>query len=151
MKQKIHSFSKGFIILLIAGLSQGFSTKPGGDFYRIFLNDKLVVEQFLTEPKSVPPLSLNTANGNDQLFIHFSHCGVAGKGRTITLTDEKGKPVKVWKFADTKSTVMQLPVKEIATASGKMATGTIYYASKEKPSSQLLTKLELKKEVVAKL
>ena len=136
---------------MTAGLSQGFSVKPGGDFYRIFLNDKLVVEQFLTEPKGVPPLLLSASKGNDQLFIHFSHCGVSGKDRTISLTDEKGKTVKVWKFANSKSTVMQLPVKEIVTASGKMVTGTIYYSSREKPSSQLLTRLDLKKPVVAKL
>ncbi|HVF80291.1 MAG TPA: hypothetical protein VM884_00070 [Flavisolibacter sp.] len=151
MKQRIHFISKGLILIMTAVFFQGFSAKPGGDFYRIFLNDKMVVEQFLTQPQGSSAISLNTSNGNDHLFIHFSHCGVAGKERTITLKDEKGKPVKVWRFADSKSTVMQLPVKEIATASGKMISGTIYYASKEKPSSQLLTRLDLKKPVVAKL
>lgn len=151
MKQKIHFISKGFILIMIAVFFQGFSKNRGGDYYRIFLNEKLVVEQFLTQPKGFAPLSLSTANGNDQLFIHYSHCGVAGKDRTITLADEKGKPVKMWRFADSKSTAMQLPVKEILNASGKMGTGSIYYASKEKPSSQLLTKLDLKKPVVAKL
>jgi hypothetical protein len=151
MKQKIERFSKLAMLIIIAALFQGFSKKPGGDFYRIFLNDKLMVEQFLTEPKGSPQLSLGTATTNDQLFIHFSHCGIAGKDRTITLTDEKGKQIKVWRFTNSKSTVMQLAVKEIMNASGKTGTGSIYYASKEKAATQFLAKIELKKPVLAKL
>ncbi len=151
MKQKIHFIAKGVILILTAVFFQGFSKNAGGDYYSIYLNDKLVTQQFLTQPKPATVLSLSTANLNDQMFIHFSHCGIAGKERSITLADEKGKPVKVWKFPDSKSIAMQLPVKEILTASTKISTASIYYASKEKTAGQLLTRLDLKKAVVAKL
>lgn len=149
MKQKILFITKGFILIVVAVILQGFLKKPGGDYYQIFLNEKLAIERFLTQPETAASLSLTAANVNDQLTIRFSHCGVAGKGRTIALKDEKGRLVKEWKFADSKSTGMQLSVKEVFHTSGKMTNASIYYASKEKPSGQLLTTLHLKKPVVA--
>jgi hypothetical protein len=151
MKQKFHFIAKGFILIMLTVFFQSFAKKPGGDYYRIFLNEKLVKEQFLTQVNSLTTLALNSTNLKDHLTIHFSHCGTAGKGRTIMLKDEKGKLVKEWKFADSKSTGMQLPVKEILQVSGITSEGSIYYASKEKPFGQLLTGLNFKRSVVAKL
>ena len=130
MKQRIHFITKGFILILATLFFQGFSNKPGGDYYRIFLNDKMVVEQFLTMPKVLKALPLSAANPGDQLRIQYSHCGMAGKSRSLSLKDEKGKLLKEWKFPDTKSTDMQLAVKEVVNASGKSNTSSIYYTSK---------------------
>jgi len=151
MKQRIQIITKGFLLIMLTVFFQSFSKKPGGDYYRIFLNEKLVKEQFLTQANSLTTMALTSANSKDHLTIHFSHCGAAGTGRTIKLKDEKGKFVKEWRFADSKSTGMQLQVKELLQASGNTTGGSIYYASKEKPAGQLLTALDFKRAVVAKL
>lgn len=150
MKFKTHFLP---VIILMAGafLLQSFSDKPGGDYYKIMLNDRLVAEQYLTQPKELPPLKLNAANSNDRLTIYFSHCGVPGTTRSLRLKDETGKLLKEWTFGNSKSIAIQLEVKNLLTVSGTKGACTLFYSSKEMPSGQLLTKLQFTKPAVAKL
>ena len=139
MKQKIQIAITSFLIISSTLSLQSFS-KPGGDFYRIYLNDKLLVEQFLHAPKEFRYISLNKDNSDDYLIIHYSHCGLGGKSRVISLKDEKGNNLKNWKFEDAKSTGMRIAVKEILKFSnGK--TINIYYTSKELSTGLKLTSL----------
>lgn len=151
MKHNFQIITKTVLLLVTAVFLQSFSAKSGGDHYRIFLNDRLVLEQFVTLPVKTKALSLEGANQNDLFIIHYSHCGVAGKERSIAIKNEGGKILKEWKFADTKATGMQLTVKKISDACGKSSKTFIYYASKEIPSGKLLTTLDLKRTTTAKL
>ena len=83
-----------------------------GDHYKAFLNNKLVTEQFLTQPVSIKTLSLSVSNSSDKLKVYFSHCGTAGKGRTVSVRNAVGAILKEWKFADSKTIDVQLPVKK---------------------------------------
>jgi len=151
MKHSIHIITKTTMLLLATVFLQSYSVKSGGDHYRIFLNDKLVLEHFVTMPQKAKALSLNGANQNDQLTIHYSHCGVSGKGRSIALKNENGKVLKEWKFADSKGTGMKLTVKELLQTAGKSGTASIYYTSKEIPSGKMLTTINPGKTATAKL
>ncbi|HVF97704.1 MAG TPA: hypothetical protein VM871_10295 [Flavisolibacter sp.] len=151
MKQKISLFAIAIITVAACIALESFSKKPGGDYFKIFLNDRLMTEQYLTQPTNLSLFSLSAANRNDKLTIHFSHCGTAGKNRAISLKDEKGNLLKEWKFADSKSIALQIEVRDVLQATSAKSICTVFYSSKERPSGQALTKLDLKKASVARL
>ena len=95
-----------------------FTAKAGLDSYSIYLNNKLLVKQYVNQPLSLDNLGLNASNINDRLVIHYSQCNAPnnlGKGRSVLIKDTKGKTVKKWNFADAKNgnTAMVIPVKEL--------------------------------------
>ena len=129
----------GLLILSASFMLQGHS--KGGDHYRIFLNNKMVLEQFVLNRSTDPTLSLTGANENDRMIVHYSHCGKAGSARTIRIKNNKGEILKEWKFPDTRQTGMQLTVKEIKSLT-RDGSISLYYASKELNAGMQLTKLE---------
>lgn len=151
MKQKLRLITYGLMLFSSALLFQGFTSKPGGDYFSVSLNGKLITEQYLTQKNAVASLSLSGANAKDQLLVQYKHCGVAGKERVITLKDEKGNGLKQWKFANVPSSTMQIPVREIWQAISKTKAASLYYDSKELTTSCLLTTVKLNRTVQAKL
>lgn len=149
MKQ-IHRASKIILVLLATFFFQSFSHPYGGDHYKVFLNNKLVTEQFLTQPVSMKTLSLTAGNNNDNLKVYYSHCGTAGKTRTVSVRNGFGVILKEWKFSDTKTIEVQLPVKDILNAAAKKGNVFLYYASKEIPSGKQLLAIDLSNKDVAK-
>lgn len=149
MKQ-IHRASKFILLLLAAFFFQSFSRPFGGDHYKVFLNNKLVTEQFLTQPVSMKTLSLTTNNSGDHLKVYYSHCGTAGKTRTVSVRNSSGTILKEWKFADSKTIDVQLSVKDILNASPKKGNVFLYYASKELPSGKQLLAIDLSGKDMAK-
>src|SRR5258705_13956558 len=113
------SYSKLKLIRLFALITLPLATCTymsfaGGDHFTIYLNKKLVAEQFVAKTTAVLNLQLNKSNYNDEITVYYSHCGVTGKGRSIMLKDDKGNLLKEWKFADEKNTdAMTIPAKEI--------------------------------------
>lgn len=135
----------GFIFLASFSLKGG-----GGDYYKVLLNGRLVAEQYLTKPVAVKALSLNAANHNDKLTVYYSHCGQAGRSRSITLKSESGKILKEWKFSDSQSQEMQIPVGEVLNASSKLNTVSVFYASKEIPAGKQIISLNMSSIALAK-
>ena len=142
MKQQFYFVAKSSALMLAFVFFQSFFNK-GGDYYKVLLNGKMVAEQYLTKPATLKALSLNAGNQNDQLTVYYSQCGQAGKGRSIALKNESGKLLKEWKFTDSKSREMQLPVKEVLQASAKLSTASVYYTSQEIPAGKMLITLNL--------
>lgn len=139
------AFIKTLALATICLTTFSFTSKPGGDVYQIYLNDKLILKQYSTQPLTMQSLQLTKANINDQLVIYYSHCGTVGKGRTIAIKTEKGTVLKEWKFADTNGSIngMVIPVKELLQLE-KIADGTqlsIYYASQQLPAGRMLTSI----------
>lgn len=150
MKKQFQFVAKSLLILCAGIALQSFSA-PGGDYYKVVLNGKLITEQYLTKPAPVQTLSLTQTNNNDRLTIYYSHCGTAGKSRSISLRNKNGSILKEWKYTDSKDMNMPLPVKELLQASGKSNSASVYYTSKEIPSGKLLITLNLSAQTVAKL
>ena len=113
----------------------------GVDSYTIYLNNKLVMKQFVTQPLSISSLQLDNAGSNAMLIVHYSHCGVVGKGRSISIKDEHGTILKEWKFADAEGqdAGMSIPVKEILALQQKNDHISLYYSSQQLPSGRMLT------------
>jgi hypothetical protein len=147
----VYSAAKISCLLLISFFCQSFSGPSGGDYYKVLLNNRLITEQFLTNPVSIKTLSLTASNSNDHLTVYYSHCGTAGRGRSVSIRNHSGIVLKEWKFADSKNMELQLPVKDILNASGKKGALLLYYASKEIPSGKQLLAIDPSNKSIAKL
>ena len=127
-----------------------FSTMPGGDSYEIYLGSKLVLEQRVYLQKEVPTLTLNPSPDQDQLSVHYSHCGQIGTARKITIKDSRNMILKEWHYADAghgTKTPMAIKVKDLAgiNRSGSNALN-LFYSSKELPEGRLLASIQLAKD-----
>jgi hypothetical protein len=138
MKQFI---SKKILVLLVLALSLGsVPAFAGGEHFTIYLNKKMVLQQSVLDPINVVNL-LGQANSNDQLVIHYSHCGQVGKDRHVMLKNESGQTVKQWDFEDGKEG-MSIPAGEIAALQKKHGQLTLSYSSKELPKGRALASLK---------
>ncbi len=124
-----------------------FNAKAGGDSYEIYLNSKLILKQYLTQPLNISSLQLGKENSEDRLVIFYSHCGQTGRGRSIAIKDEKGKILKEWRFTNSTGSNknMIIPVKELLQAAKTNSSSRLqlYYAAQELTKELMLTSLHL--------
>ena len=57
----------------------------GTDSYRIYLNNKLILQQYVSRSLDLKSLPLSEANANDKLVIYYNHCGATGRSRSIAV------------------------------------------------------------------
>ena len=129
-------------LVVFGTLFSSFSVKMGGDSFEIFINKKLVVQQFVSQTSSVKSFQLDASNASSQIDIYYSHCGQTGKSRNITIKDGENHLLKEWKFPDAaaSNTSMSCKVKELLNL-GKtngVSKLNLYYSSKELPKGRLL-------------
>lgn len=131
-----------------------FSTGSGGEGFEIYLNNKLVLQQYGKDLNTVKTLKLDQASDNDQLSVKYYHCGRVGKSRTITIKDGQDKVLKQWKFTDVANAAasMSCSVKDILDLQkGKDKTLKLYYSSSELPQGRQLVSIVAGTKAVAKL
>ncbi|HYF30204.1 MAG TPA: hypothetical protein VD993_03695 [Chitinophagaceae bacterium] len=132
------------VLLTLFAVLCSFSGNWGGDSYKVFVNNKLVMEEYVHGQKGVKALQLNPRGVNDEISVYYSHCGSWGKARNITLKDGKNKILKEWKFDDATGTgakaAMVCSAKDILDAkkNGGYDRLNLYYSSKELPQGKLL-------------
>lgn len=112
-KRSMMAFS-GLLLVCITA----FTAKAGLDSYEIYLNNKLILKQYVNQPLTLSSLQLTQKNAEDRLIIHYSQCNVPsriGKNRSITVKDASGKTIKQWRFADATSSeaAMVIAVKDL--------------------------------------
>ena len=119
-----------------------FSPRWGGDGFEIYLNNKLLLQQFGNQMDHVKTLQLDQSFYNDQLSVRYYHCGRVGKNRDITIKDGQNKILKEWRFNDGagNSAAMNCPVKDILSLQKGNSNNTLslYYSSNELPNGRLL-------------
>lgn len=141
-------------LLAIAITLFSFAGKTGGEGFEIYLNNKVVLQQFGNEMKVVKTLRLDQSNENDELSVRYHHCGKVGKNRVITIKDANDKVLKQWKFTDASNAVssMTCKVKDIlALQKGKDKTIQLFYSSTELPQGRQLASIVTGSKAVAKL
>lgn len=117
----------------------------GGEGFEVYLNDKLVLQQYGKDMDAVKNLQLDQSASNGQLAIRYYHCGRPGKARIVSIKDEQNVVLKEWKFGDAKdaSAKVSCSVKDILTLP-KIKAGkklSLYYAASEIPNGRLLATL----------
>jgi len=133
-------------LLLLMGLP-AFSGGMGGESFEIYLNNKLVLQQFVYHNEGVKNFSLDKQSYNDQLTIYYNHCGKSGTGRTIQLKDGQNRVLKQWQFPDGEGAraPMTCKVKDILDLQ-KNAGATqisLVYFSRQLPAGRLLASISL--------
>src|SRR5688572_33153834 len=148
--------SKTNLIKRLAGIAflallLSFSTAPaGGEGFEIFLNNKVVLQQFGNSMNTVKTLSLDQAAPDDQLAIIYHHCGKWGKNRVVTIKDEKNNTLKKWNFKD-EGARMTCKVKDIVgVQKGNGTVLKLYYSSSELPEGRQLVAINTGAKGVAK-
>jgi hypothetical protein len=133
--------TKTLALLAVCATLFSFSAYRGSHSFKVYLNDKMILEQYVSMKEGAKTFELGKANYNDKLSVYYNECGQVGKGRSIAIKDENNKTLKEWKFADANSITpdMSCKVGEILdlqkNKSGKLQ---LFYSSKEVPNGQLL-------------
>lgn len=117
-----------------------FSFRWGGEGFEIYLNNKLVMQQFGSQMASVRSLQLDQRFANEELTVKYYHCGQAGKNRHITIKDAQNRILKDWNFADGNKAGMNCPINEILALQKRESSNSmgLYYSSTELPKGRLL-------------
>ncbi|QNA43056.1 hypothetical protein [Lacibacter sediminis] len=132
------------MVFLVAASSfiYSFVTPMGGEGFEIYVDNKLVLQQFNQEMKQLKNIQLTEAQSKSELKVKYYHCGMAGKSRILELKNSDQKTVKRWEFdnSEGKNFAITVAVKEILDSQEKLGNGTIYlyYSSKEAPQGRLL-------------
>ena len=142
------------LLIALSGVLFSFSVKTaetiyknnfGGEGFEVYLNDKLVLQQYGNDMDKIKNLQLDQSASNGQLAIRYYHCGRPGKSRIVSIKDEQNVVLKEWKFGDAKdaSAKVSCSVKDIVTLP-KIKAGkkvNLYYAANELPNGRLLATL----------
>jgi hypothetical protein len=125
---------------------QAFSAKAGQESFEIYLNNKLILRQAVTQSLTLQSLQLDKASKDDQLVIYYHHCGFKGKGRSIAIKDEKGNILKEWKFGDATDSRsgMTIPVRELLQLekNNSRTNLNLVYISQQLPGGRALSALQ---------
>ena len=142
-----------FAMILLPVTLLSFIPKPGADHFEVYLNKKLVFQQYVGQNTTTKSLALDQGNINDQVDVFYSHCGVMGKKRTITIRD--GQTIlRQWRFPDTENDkaaanrLMSMRAKDILSFQSKGSDRKInlYYSSEQIPDGRLLASIVLDTE-----
>ena len=129
-------------LVVFSTVFSSFTVNPGGDSFEIFINKKLVVQQFVSQSSAVKSFQLDAGNSNGEVDIYYKHCGATGKSRNITVKDGENHLLKEWHFADATdaNTSMSCKVKDLLSL-GKtngVSKLNLYYSSRKMPKERLL-------------
>jgi len=69
------AFIKVFMLITLSLTAFGFTAKFGLDGYEIYLNNKLILKQYVNQPVSLRILQLDKANEGDELRIAVADSG----------------------------------------------------------------------------
>jgi hypothetical protein len=112
-----------------------FAPRPGAHSFRVFVDNKLVVERYVTGDLKVQTIHVPSADS--RIDVHYSECGRTVSGRKLTAKDEQGKVLKTWAY-DGKSSGLEesmlLRAKDLEPLEGYREKGLkIFYSSIDFP------------------
>jgi hypothetical protein len=131
-------FSKSLAWITLSVIIFSFAPQPGGDTYKVFLDNKLITEQMVHVQSAIPAIPVSAEQR--ELSVYYNHCGKLGNSRSLSILDERKKELKNWKFATNAS--MKICVAELMLFK-KNRTVKLVYTSTEIPDGILLASLQL--------
>ena len=73
-----------FILLL----SSGFISRPGGEGFEVYINHKLVLQQFGKDINTTKSISLANAKPDEEVLVKYHRCGNGSHQRPSNLRTE---------------------------------------------------------------
>ena len=146
--QQIKRSSISRLAIMLAGVVLvSFISPRGGDHYQVYLNKKLIFQEYVSLSSSVKSFQLERNNYSGEIDVVYSHCGEAGKNRIIKITDTENNLLKQWTFGNGKDhkSAMNFQVKEmlLAQKNNPVNKPNLYYSSDQLPKGKLLTSIVL--------
>lgn len=133
-------------------LFYSFTVLPGAHRFQVYLDSKLMVEQYVNPRAEAPRLVIDPSVTHQQLVINYDECGRTVSNRTLTLKDNNNTVLKKWNFTGDTSGYqdpMTCSWKEIVSLKPKGSnTVKLYYSSKEYPEGVQVAYLVLEKEAI---
>jgi len=151
MKQFINKSIAAKYLALLAIITAlfSFSYPLGGDVYEIYLDNKMLVKQYVTMKEPVKTLEIDKSIADQQLEVFYSHCGKTGTKRSITIKDGQNI-LKQWSYPDggTVNTKMACKVKDLLglQKTNNPARVGLIYSSQEIPEGKILATLVLEND-----
>ena len=132
--------TKSMLALAICATLVSFRNKPGAEGFEIYLNNKVVVQQFGTDMSKVKNIRLTQNLAADKLTIKYHHCERVGKKRIVTIKDAHNKVLKEFNYADVATPVgaMTVNVKDLLILMRGNNQLKLYYSSSELPKGRML-------------
>src|SRR5688572_25937124 len=98
--KKIIRFSWAHTLVGVAlcAILFSFSSIIGAHSFQVFLDSKLVLDQYVDSKSQIPTLLLDPADNHNQLIVKYNECGRTVTSRTITIKDDKNQVLKDWRF-----------------------------------------------------
>ena len=155
-RNKVALLIRSVMLVALGSSLFSFSEKVGGDSFTIYLNDKLLVKQYVHADKSVQSFSIAESAVTDMLNINYSHCGKIGTGRSIALKDSRDKSLKQWHFPDAVENAgptMAVKVRDVLAVqrSTKESKLNLVYSSREMPAGKILATITAGNDTKASL
>lgn len=125
----------------------GFSATSGAHSVQVYLDSKLMIDQYINQKADAAKVNLDAAENHSQLIVKYSECGRVVTGRKITVKDNDNKVLKVWEFKGSSAGFqesMSCPIKDILALKPKKSnTLKLYYSSDDFPEGQQIAYLVL--------
>jgi hypothetical protein len=127
-----------------------FAFRPGMHSFQVYLDGKLVIDQYANSKKDAPILALDPAENYSQLIVKYNECGRTATGRMLTVKDDKDNTLKEWRFEGSSSgykEAMNCKVKDILALKQKGSNSLkLYYSSAEFRDGQQVARLVISGE-----
>lgn len=154
MKKKVSTLFANVLVMVAMSCSLNVFADhgTGGEYFEVYLNDKLLLQKGITPTFKASVLPLDNLTASDKLVIHYRQChGVIPKGRSLSIKDEKGKVLKEWKFADSDDTAMIISANDILQLKKQYpkADFKLCYNSTQFSENRTLAALEFKSNKTA--
>jgi hypothetical protein len=132
--------------VILCSILFSFSTRmAGAHSFQVYLDNKLMIDQYVNSKMNAPTLLVNPAENYSQLIVKYNECGRTVTGRTITIKDGNNKVLKDWRFEGVSTgyeNPMAFQIKDITALKQKGSnTFRLYYSSKEFPEGQQIANL----------
>jgi hypothetical protein len=132
------SWTNTLLAMALCTIASGFSPF-GAHAVKVYLDDKLVADQYLNFKGNNPTITLDPAAKYDKLIVKYSECGRTVTDRKITAKDDNNKVLKEWQFPGSSTGfegAMECSVKEIVALKQKSNSLKLYYSSHDFPEGQ---------------
>ena len=146
----IFSRTNALVGVALCAILFSFASTPGAHSFQVYLDSKLMIDQYVNSKMVAPTLLVDGAENYNQLIVKYSECGRTVTGRRITIKDDNNKVLKDWRFEGATSGFedpMTCLVKDITALKQKGSKNLrLYYSSNEFPEGQQIANLVISGE-----